>query len=438
MMRQVSVEEYQRIPIGGPAGLMTYDELGQLEAIWEARTGKASSQFFDYGPASVAPKNWIGTLQSTSVRLEVSPPGTSTLSTEDKKRLDYNLSQMLRIALGVGALRLNEGGVASESSLFDQSVNALCDRVLLARRRRIVREYGARTEPSKTVRGRIVFPDQSIASVRRPGVFISSWVELHEDVPANRFLKGALRLLRGRVRLASQRRVDEVLAQFDGVHFPNDPMDELHRIRADRLPADYRAAIDLARDLLQGNAAGLFAGSFSSESQVVYTPDLFEGFLFRVVYDIARSIGLQAFFQVSGRALGAWESGPFEGADVAPIIPDIELRPFGSDVPVLLLDAKWKWPKESSKGLGLSRSDIHQMVAYASRTDCTRVALVYPRLGTPPEASGHSIRLSTDPPISLTPIFIPLLWNRISDLRAVLEGVVESSLPRSPEVLALQ
>lgn len=431
MRRLVTVEEFERIPVGGTTGRLTPDELLHLEKTWEARTGKGSSRFFDYGPASVAAKNWIGTLQSAKVRLEVSPPGTAALDRERKKKLDYNLSQMLRIALGVGALRLTEGGVAAESSLFDQSVNALCDRVLLARRRRIMREYGARTQPSKTIRGRIVFPDQSIAAVRRPGAFISSWVELHEDVPANRFLKGALRVLRARVGLASQRRVDEVLAQLDGVSLPSDPIDELQRIRADRLPSDYRAAIELARDLLHGHAAGLFAGSFSSESQVVYTPDLFEGFLFRVIYDIARSFGLQAMFQVSGRALGEWESGPFEGGDFVPIIPDIELRPFASDAPVLLIDAKWKWPKQSSKGLGLSRSDIHQMVAYASRIGCTRAALVYPSIGKPPEASGHPIRLSTNPPISLTTVFIPLLWDRISDLRAVLAGIIELSVAES-------
>lgn len=430
MTHLVHGEEFSPISVGSH-GALTPEMLLSLEKAWRLRTGKDPSKFFNYGPTSVTPKNWVGTLQTRYVRLEIVPRGALELADDDKNRLDRNLTQMLRLALGTGAVRLGEAAITHQGSLYDQSVDALCDRVLLARRRRVLREYGARTEPSKSVRGRIVFPQQSLTSVRSPGTFVSHWVELHQDVPANRFLKGALRRLRARVGLRVQRRVDECIVQFDGVETPSDPLDELHRIRLDRIPSDYGEAISLAHDLLQGHAAGLFAGSFSAESQVIYTPDLFETFLYRLVHDVARSQNVQVLFHPKGRPLGSWDSGPFEGAEFGRMIPDIELRRLGEETPLLLIDAKWKWPKESSKGLGLDRSDVHQVMAYAARTGCTRVALVYPRMHEPPASSGHAIRISTSQPITLTPIFLPLLWDRLEDAMSRLKPLVQTSVAES-------
>lgn len=415
----LSREEYEPIRIDGPGEGLTGRQLKRLVATWRATTGRDPGGAFQYGPGFVKPTNWAGSVAAGEVVVEVVPRGARSLDQAGRDRLDENLGQMLHLALSKEALNLGIGEVNPRGSRFDRAVEALCDLVARARRKRVLRRYRVREEVTRPARGQLCFPAQSAVAVRHPGFAACRWVELDEDNPENRFLKAALAFARRRVNGPLRRQVDEALIMFELAAEPPNPSLEYGLIQFGRLPEEYVEAVELAHGILEGGAVGIFAGTRSSRSEVLFLPDLFQDFTGRLVQQFARDRELAARLELRGRLLSRWGSGLFAGAESIEFVPDAELVDPPSPTPLAIIDAKWKVLRPGSPGLGITASDVHQMVAYATRLGCQRTALVYPWLGAapPPQIEEPPImEVGTSPDaVKIAVVCIPLLWRSVEE-----------------------
>lgn len=433
--RVLEREEFERIQFGSGSDELTPAEFSRLATAWRATTGRDVSDFFEYGSGFVKPKNWVGSIAASGVTVQVVPRGAKTLTGSDKDLLDRNIGEMLHVALSQEALPTGAGEVGVRGSRYEKAVEALCDLVLRARRNRVLRQYETRSELNRSLRGQLMFPGQALSEITKPGLFLSRWVELGEDVPPNRFLKSVLGICRRRTGGWLRQRVDDVLAGFDLVGQPDDPIVELSRIRFERLPPDYVDAISLAQSLLMGEALGLFTGSAASRSEVVFMSPVFEALVGKLTRDAAEMIGLAANVKERGRFLAKWSAGPHAGTEAVEIVPDAELVDPLTGHTSLIVDAKWKWIRPAAPGLGVSADDVHQMHAYASRLNCTRAALVYPWIDRsgPFGDEPPTLRVGQpESPVWVHIVCVPLLWDEADDV----SGVFGETIAKLTDVLA--
>ncbi len=434
-MRLLVREEYGHIVLGSGADEMNPGELAQLEAVWRARTGKDPSTFFEYSAKGVRPKNWVGVIEAPGLAIQVTPRGFNGLSAIDKARLDRNLGQMLRLVLSAGAVPLSRADLSTTGSRFERAVESFCDLVLTARRTRVLRRYATHTDVGNRLGGAIVFPQHAFVNLRKPGQFVSRMTELIEDTPENRFLQGVLQFCLYRSTTSMRRRIEGVLSEFEKVGPGGPPHEEYRRIRFERLPAEYVRALSLGRSLLDGAAGGVFSGSLTSRSEVMFMPTLFEGFVARLAQSLAGGFGCQVTVKERGRYLGVWVTGPNTGGTAFEVIPDIELRRLEDARPAVIIDAKWKSIQPMSRGYGVSQDDVYQMVTYAKRFNCDRAILVYPWMGTESPFGQSDITFTVkggQTGISIGIVCLPLLWDRVSDVVSQLRDAIRASLDPSP------
>jgi 5-methylcytosine-specific restriction endonuclease McrBC regulatory subunit McrC len=424
----IQAEEWEGIPVGHVDGLSRTD-LALLTQAFRAYTGKDASDFFDFGTTTVKPKNWLGTLSAGKAVLEVVPRGAKSLSEPLRARLDENIGTIIRIAMERDVIRLGEAEFSASASHFERGVEALCDLVLAARRRRILRAYSVYTEESSALRGRLRFPEQSLLAIERPGFFASEWTDLDEDHPVARFLKGALELLRLRVGGYLRQRVEGVLAELDRV-----PESDLALVAPaagwrSRVPCEYGQAVDLAEELLEGRGVGLLAGSTYARTDIVVTPPAFERFVERLTRDVAAAVGLRTRFKPGGRYLAQWVVGPTPGALAAEVIPDAEVRSSRGET-VVIVDAKWKELVPTREGLGVASSDLYQMLAYATRLACGNAVLVYPWTGasSPFEEPPCLLLKHSAGELRVRVFALPLLWDDFDGVRSELASALTPTM----------
>jgi 5-methylcytosine-specific restriction endonuclease McrBC regulatory subunit McrC len=424
----VTTEEWLRIPVGS-TGAVSIERAYGLAREVSAHTGFAVSELFDFGRASLTPKNWFGTVATAPVTLEVLPKGALKLSSGERATLDSNIGHLIEVALEGDVRQAGEAPLSYADTHLDRAVVALCDLILAGRRRRILRTYVIRDEETQVPRGALRFPEQAMVDIERPGVFASRWPELVEDTPELRYLKGVLEFVRTVVSASLRPAVESTLVALDEV--PESTLVPPPPGLSQRLPDEYRQAIDVANEILQNRGRGVLAGSSFGATDIVVAPPVWEAFVRALLASAAPTAGLVLRPKIGERFLGSWTSGAFRGADFVELIPDAEIG-HSSGLPLIVADAKWKELKTSTPSMGIDASDVHQLLAYATRLGCQRVALIYPLMAAGPlEPSREAVIDFPSGNLKLAVMGIPLLWRLKGDLDDAI-GSMLASLLASP------
>lgn len=381
MKRRVCCEEWDTLKVGGNGADLTYEELSSLLTAWKVNTGLAPSGYFDLQPGSLTPKFWCGTIASKLIQFEVCPIGSNDLNETQRKKLDQNLSILLSKAASghhsfSGQAELEEAG-----SRFEALLLTFCEKLKVARRRQVLRKYQPQRDSISYPKGRLVFPHQSYESVRRPGRFYCEWVALTEDIPENRILKAILLRFRPVCHISIKSKLDELLVEFDNVVASNDLFSEWGKIRFDKMSPEYTSLLHLGKNLLEGNAPGLFSGGLTSNSEVIFTSRIFEAFVATELSTLAKELNCSIHIQERGKFLCTSAAGHQEFE----LIPDIRICG-SSNESGMIIDSKWKHLDQSKRAEGVVRDDLYQVLIYASKHQYTKAALIYPCI-SPGESS---------------------------------------------------
>ena len=429
--RIVRCEEWGRINIGDAGEYLNSAEVEEIIEAWRNQSGREAEGYFDVTRKYLAPKNWVGVVTGRTIQFEVQPMGSRGLTDNERLLLDRNFSAMLRAAVGDVSIHLDSSELSPQGNAFEGLIAALCSVLKRARRSQLIRRYTSNEEVSRFLRGKVAFPKQIFESVRSPGYFACRWVELNEDVPENRFLKSVLRLFQGRCSGSLRRQIDELLAQLGGVRESSYPMTDYRRVRFDRLSYEYRQAIFLAKCLLDGRVPGIFSGAVQGRSRVVFTPTLFELFVHAILKDAAERIGYSVRRQPRGHFMGNWSGGPYSGRSVFEVIPDFEMKRNEDKTFCIVIDTKWKRLRPERANLGISIDDLYQVMSYAYRFNSSRIAILYPWIGSgwPSDELTTDLILSGNKNINrITISRLPMPWKSKTELQSnailLLTGIV--------------
>lgn len=232
-----------------------------------------------------------------------------------------------------------------------------------------------------------VIVDEFSADVPLNQIFrwvIEHLYELTQD-QENRLLLGELRGWFGQVSLLAQ--VNPELA--DQVHFT-------------RLNDRFQPAFNLARLFLSARAIRPISGTVGVYSFTFDMNSLFERFvtalLKRYRDQILPGDWLTATILAQSEGIPVYLAHA-AGKPVVRLRPDLIVQNPGGSSPVLIADLKYKLLQPARRGLGLAEEDLYQMLAYATRLNCSRLLLIYPQ---PPTSGKMRQELVFDsPPVRL-------------------------------------
>jgi 5-methylcytosine-specific restriction enzyme subunit McrC len=169
---------------------------------------------------------------------------------------------------------------------------------------------------------------------------------------------------------------------------PDIPSTLVDQITFTRLNERFEPAFNLARLFLSGKSAQLTVGRYNTYAFMLDMNNLFEQFLTQFLIKFQKQILPPSWedVQIRPKAKGInyylAERLPDESRFIR-LQPDLLFTQLGSNMPVLIADAKYKRIAMSKSGLNISEADLYQMLAYTTRFDCLKVILIYPQ-GTSP------------------------------------------------------
>lgn len=236
-----------------------------------------------------------------------------------------------------------------------------------AARRGLPRSYVAHEDDLPKLRGRLDIQRQFTRHAARSDRLACRFDEFAADIPVNRLLHACLALLRSRLRVDDAARLIRHLSiHFEDVSIPARPLDE--RFTLDRSTGSVRDCVPLARLLLAAQHQNTHAGSDAGFGLMFAMNDLFEAYVARLA---RRAFGQSARVQAKERAV--MTNGLFR------MKPDLVL---GLEDETVIVDTKWKRLEPTKKNLGVSQSDVYQMLAYSAAysrpSPPTRLMLLFP------------------------------------------------------------
>ena len=390
MKSLVRCNEWDKLSVGH-GKLRNAEDIPSILKAWRQKTGGDPSGYFDVGTSTITPKFWSGTLETAGLRLEVAPMGADVLDASLRTRLDANLTSMLAFAAASHSVSSGAAMLSNDGNRFEVLVAVFCEQLQLARRRLVLRRYTTSRESLNAPRGRIAFPQQCYESIRRPGKVVSEWVALTEDIAENRIFKSVLSLYRPRCSSPLRAKIDECVAELDGVQYSTDVWSEWSRVRADRLPHYYTSLLDICRLLLDGAGSGVLTGETLAVGEIIFTSRLFERYVMKEVSRITSPKGMMTCSQSRGTFLCTDE----HGRSLFELIPDMRLVDSRGKV-TMILDAKWKELDHSSKNRGIKREDIYQLLVYGGKYGCQELRLIYPDVSLKSGEQGHFEKFSVN------------------------------------------
>ena len=361
-------QEWKELPVGKNG--LTEKDAKQLHTCAERAARRLKlprTAVLTRTPHSLKAGQVVGILQTPSVTLEILPK----IGSKDDNTVRKVLVQMLTVAWGLDVTHGELTALDTQrSDLLEYLIQLFARRLLAAVRRGLPRRYLVHTEDLALLRGKLDVVRQLTHLSVRPDRLACRFDELSENTPLNRVLKATVsRLTRITQSSSNARRLAELSSRFESVDDTPAPLRE--PVRTDRTNTAFHGLYHLARFFLSGDWQSTTSGKATTGFSLLFPMnDLFEEFVGRTMKRVLAPLPVHLQHR-ERHALVSERDGPLFA-----LRPDIVVD--SADGPVIL-DTKWKLlSPEDTKTLGVSQSDIYQMLAYAKAYDAQRLALIYP------------------------------------------------------------
>lgn len=363
-MKTLTVEEYGRVEIGEGEGQVTQEEAKRFIALAKRKRPqlKNAPVLARDGDALKA-KQVVGVLATPGTTLEVLPKVDGS-----NREVRQALVHMIAVAHDLKVADAEFASLASQRhDLLEIVIGLFVQRLTIAVRRGLPRRYVGHEEDLPVLRGRLNVVRQFTQLAVRPDILACRYDELSEDTPLNRVLKAAVTRLAGVARnAANARRLAELAARFEFVGDSAYPLRE--PVQLDRTNTAFHDLYRLARFLLEGEWQTTTGGRAMGFALLFEMNVLFEEFIGKTLRRALRSrcVGLQRKY-----------CSALEDADgkLFQLQPDVVIDMPGG----IVLDTKWKEIRQSEdRKLGVTPSDVYQLLAYARAYGAKRVILLYP------------------------------------------------------------
>ena len=382
-MRQLTTYEHGWLAVGEEHDLSTHE----AEALAAAER-LLPSGCLQWGHRRVKFTQFCGVVQVDGLQVEVLPKLTP-YQTEAQQR-DTLLTMLACAGDLEGVDTLGAGLATSRSTLLDLFIRHFAHLLERQLQQGMLRDYQDIDDTLDQVRGRIDLVRQQRENLFKPQRLACRYSELIADIPVNRLLHSALRLV---ISLATSPLLAQQLYALRmrfgevGTLAPHERGPTAEQLN--RMQSRYAPLVALAHLFLNGRFLDARSGRQQAFSLLFDMNRLFERYTANRLRPLARRQGLRLVEQQPRRHLATDEHR--KGRVL--MRPDIALLD-KNQRPVTILDTKWKRLTNQDPLSSLSAADLYQVNAYASTYGCATVGLLYPEQTFLPAGKFYSLELS--------------------------------------------
>ena len=309
----------------------------------------------------------VGVLSTPNHTLEILPK----IDDEDEN-VRKALVRMINVAKD---LKVADGELAALDTqrydLLEIATQLFATKLAAQVHRGLSRRYVNYREDLRLLRGKLNVARQLTHLTVRPDILACSFDNLSVDTPLNRIFKAViLRLSSNTKSIKNYRLLRELETRFDKVSDAADPHSLLKLVHFDRTNATYRNLFNLARVFLDDMWQSTKSGPTQGFSLLFPMNDLFEKYIGNSLKRVLRPQGKKVFLQQQKHSALIQEEKSLFG-----LRPDAVIR---SQQNTIILDTKWKRLEPNADQMGISISDIYQILVYAQAYESKRVILLYP------------------------------------------------------------
>ncbi|MFM7199235.1 MAG: McrC family protein [Myxococcota bacterium] len=381
-----------------------------FDALYRYDTSRPESErIFEWHPQHARATQWVGVIQLPQLLIEILPKldaaprgkvagqktmsaaSTPDLASEDEvasvpeplkpaHRAQRNLLYMLAVAGDVPLRPQDVARLDHQASALSETLAALfADRLLKEMLRGPARDYQAREENLRTLKGKLKLGLQVRHNAGHMERFFCEYEAFTDDIPLNRVFRAVCRLLLGMVRQSgTQDLLRRCLLMLDDVRDVRDPRALLPHITLTRQLERFAELFSFARLFLEHHAPLPGAGDARCFSLMFDMNMVFEGFIAGLLRSrvVPRLPGVLLDAQSLRTRRHLLETPT--GTPVLRLKPDLVLKHrLGA---LLIIDTKWKRLTAGRHRSGVGRDDLYQLYAYATRYEARHSILLYPRV----------------------------------------------------------
>ncbi|MCC8402020.1 McrC family protein [Paraburkholderia sp. MMS20-SJTN17] len=383
-MNILSVREYDTLPVvetldQSDARALTHRELDALDAVGSRLGIRIAEQI---SRRQVRFQQYVGLVMVDGRIIELLPKIESDKGEQVPSMVRHNLLRMLLTAFDTNVhVPDTTNSQETRGGWLDVFIRVYCEALSVQVRKGIVKRYRLEQDNLFAVRGQVLLGEQIARNLVHQERIVCEFDELDTDHELNQSLKLALsKMTLCCFRASTQRKVRELLANFESVSRRAAADRWWDAIELDRLSARYQGVLRMTQFFLNGFSPDIIGGGAASMALVFDMSVLFERYIGRVARMELSRIGLQVHLQQAKHYLTRWCDS---GQQTFLLRPDIVVT--RAHRTVCIADTKWKRLTLDERRMGISQSDLYQMLAYADRYSCDRIVLLYPfeRFGDP-------------------------------------------------------
>lgn len=383
-MKLLATPEWGRIPIGEGENAVSASLADALLVQAEAASRRlakgdgAGPTVLTRDRTNLCAAQVTGILRTRDAQLEILPK----VDDDDRILARKTLMRMLARVWDLPVLANDLASIVSTGGdILEVLIRIFADELFSAVHRGLPHGYVEHEDDLPALRGRLDFTRQFTRLAATPQRLACRFDEFTPDIPINRVLKAAVRLLSRLSRHRdNQRKLHELLPAFDGVaELSTSAASQGTGVLLDRTNRAYHRLYDMAQRFLRSEHQSIYTGNGDGFALLFEMNTLFEEFIGRTVEQALQPKGWTVSLQRPQSTALIRESG----IGAFRTKPDIHLVAPGSGSPVII-DTKWKQltTGSSSPPWGVSSADVYQMMAYGQVYDAQTIILLYPHTAT--------------------------------------------------------
>lgn len=375
-----TIREWERISYGTDETAIPASRADQLAAV--ARTsvfsGLGGEGVLEHGRKGLRARGVVGVIATPGCQLEILPKieGAGEKGV-DNATLRHRLIHMLAVARNI---RIDAGEIAQlgwqRDTLLELLIRLYCSKLTDAVRQGIPQQYTNQRDDLPTLRGRLDVTRQFSTLAVSPQKLACRFDARSPDIALNQVMRAALSKLSRLARSPDNQRALRELS-FAYADISDVPPGALRwdLIVLDRTNTRWRELLSMAELFLGDRHQQTSTGPIGGYSLLFEMNILFEEYVARLLYRALARTDLTVSAQGGHRdCLFEGETGRFRTR------PDLIIRR-GSQI-AFVVDTKWKRiTRIDDPKMGVSQTDVYQLMAYGRLYDCPHVVLLYPHHG---------------------------------------------------------
>lgn len=369
MKNLIQLKEFESVR-GAECQKRGFDEktISRIES-FNRRQGKEVIQILRDG---VKATSQVGIFAAGTKTIQILPKISKELEEDfTVKNLLYMLAYTRKI--DVSEAQLSKLCERKRADFFEIIIYLFARNLLELLKKNFHKNYQETQENLNFIKGCILFHEQIKKNLLRKNRIYCNFSCFSEDILLNQIFKYASWLLIGLTRDTENYRmlkeIDFILSDISFKRIKPADFDALH---LDRLNYYYRPLVDLAQLFILHSTVELTHDKLQTFSFMFDMDELFEQFI--------------AGFMIKNRSKLLPQKSGVKYHDKSKylidhpeptfmLIPDILVSCNGQK---LIIDTKYKILDPKDRKLGVSQSDLYQVIAYALKHECPNVVLLYP------------------------------------------------------------